>query len=157
MFASGDLGVYFGFASEYAAIAARKPPNLHFSVAVLPQVENGTRVTFGNITGLAIARSAANVQGGARRGAGALGQSRRRADSGSAQPAAGQARREPRHFVASVFVNSALISRGWLDPDSAATDGIFQSMIESVVSGALTPSAAVNEGVQSLQALFTKQ
>ncbi|MBC7836941.1 extracellular solute-binding protein, partial [Acetobacteraceae bacterium] len=63
MFASGDLAVYFGFASELRIFAARNP-NLRYSVALIPQIEgNGTRSTFARLTGLAIPRTSRNVIG----------------------------------------------------------------------------------------------
>ena len=42
-----------------------------------------------------------------------------------------------------LFDNSALISKGWLDPNAANTTTIFKTMIESISSGAATPSTAL--------------
>ena len=156
-FVAGNVAMYFGFASEYNDIAQRNP-NLHFSVAVLPQIDgNSAQVTSGTIVGLAIPRTAQNISGAVTVAqklsgqmaagliAGALSLPPVRRDvsvdtSGSA--------------AASVFVQSALIARGWLDPNPSETDSIFQTMIESVQSGALTPAGAVAEGAQSFAQLL---
>jgi multiple sugar transport system substrate-binding protein len=159
MFAAGDLAAYFGFASEYNTIAARNP-NLRFSVALLPQIEgNSTRVAFGRIVGLAIPRSAKNVQGALSIAqklsgqtavgfiAGALSLPPVRRDVGVDTSASA---------TANVFVQSALIARGWLDPSPTGSDQVFQTMIESVVSGKLAPASAISEGVAGLRQLFPK-
>lgn len=150
-FISGDLALYFGFASDYATIGSRNP-NLHFSVATLPQIEgNSTRITYGRITGVAISRTAPNP-------AGALTIVQKLTDQvGVAAFAQGFKLPPVRRDVvvdtsasapASVFAESALIARAWLDPDKLSTDGIFQSMIESVISGKAQADQAVGEAVQ---------
>jgi multiple sugar transport system substrate-binding protein len=157
MFTSGDLGVYLGYASEYGALTARNP-NLRFSIAPLPQIEgNATRVTYARISGIAIARTATNVQGavtiaqkltsaaGVSLIAGALSLPPVRRDVSvdtSANAGAG------------VLMQSSLISRSWLDLGAVQTDQIFQAMIESVVSGKLPPAGAVGQGAESLRQLL---
>ncbi|MDO8548053.1 MAG: extracellular solute-binding protein [bacterium] len=159
-FTSGDLGVYFGFASEYLAIAARNP-NLHFSVALMPQLQgNSAHLTFGQITGLAISRSAANPQGAL-----AVAQSLTNQRASSALTTAlflPPARRDvvvdaSNNAAMQTFAQSSLIAHGWLDPAPAQTDALFKTMIESVVSGAQLPAGAVAEGAQALQLLFSRQ
>ncbi|HVV39322.1 MAG TPA: extracellular solute-binding protein [Candidatus Paceibacterota bacterium] len=159
-FVAGDVGVYFGLASEYTAIAQRNP-NLRFSVASVPQIDGNTsQVTTAHITGFAIPRSARNIQGalavaekfsaqnsiGLISGALSLPPVRRDVAVDTAGSAA-----------ASVFVQSALIARGWLDPNPLQSDSVFQSMIESVVSGKSTPATAVSEGAQALQQLLPRR
>jgi multiple sugar transport system substrate-binding protein len=156
-FVSGDVAMYFGFASEYAGIAQRNP-NLRFAAALLPQInQGGGRVTYGNITGLAVARTSKNPQGalavaekltgkdGIGLISGALSLPPVRRDVGV--DTAGSA-------TASVFVQSGLIARGWLDPNPSGSNGVFQSMIESVVSGKAAPATAVGEGAQALGELL---
>jgi ABC-type glycerol-3-phosphate transport system substrate-binding protein len=159
MFAAGDLGVYFGYASEYEGLRQQNP-NLRFSVAELPQIEgNSNQIAYGKITGLAIARTAKNVQG-------ALAIAQKLSGKAAVGLIAGALSLPPvrrdvavdttANAAAGVFVQSSLIARGWLDPDSNATDGIFQTMIESVVSGKSTPAAAVAEGTQALRQLLPR-
>ena len=62
-FVAGDVAMYLGFASEYTQIAQRNP-NLRFGVAPLPQIsQSGTRVTYGRLMGVAIARTTGNITG----------------------------------------------------------------------------------------------
>lgn len=155
-FVAGDAAMYFGFASEYAQLAQRNP-NLRFSVALLPQIDQNSRVTFGAITGLAISRTAANVQG-------ALAVAQKLSGKTSVGLVSGALSLPPvRRDVpvdtagsatSNIFVQSGLIARGWLDPSPSGSDSVFQTMIESVVSGKATPAAAVGEGAQGLGELL---
>ncbi len=159
MFVAGDLAVYFGFASEYNTLMKRNP-NLRFGVAALPQIEgNSTRVAYGNIVGIAIARTASNVQG-------ALAIAQKLSGKSAVALISGALSLPPvrrdvsvntnANAAAGVFVESALIARGWLDPSKGGSDVIFQSMIESVVSGKSTPATAIAEGTQSLRQLLPR-
>jgi len=156
-FVAGDLAVYFGFASEYRSIAERNP-NLRFGVALLPQLQGSSaRITSGTIQGLAVARGAANPQGAITvalklTGAAAIaavaqqtGLPPARRDVGTDTSASA---------AAAVFVQSALMSRSWADPNTLATDEIFKVMIESVSSGRLAPEQAVFEAAQGLRQLL---
>ncbi|HWB34123.1 MAG TPA: extracellular solute-binding protein [Candidatus Paceibacterota bacterium] len=159
-FTAGDVAMYFGYASEYEGIA-QSNPNLRFNVALLPQIAgNSSQVTYGKVTGLAIPRSAANVQGaltiaqklsgkaavGLIAGALSLPPVRRDVPVDTSGSAAAQ-----------VFMQSALISQSWLDPSPSDTDSVFETMIESVVSGESAPATAIAEGGQSLAHLLPKQ
>ena len=55
--------------------------------------------------------------------------------------------------VNDVFVQSALIARGWVDPSQRETDTVFKTMIESVVSGKQEPGQAIFEAASQLRAL----
>jgi multiple sugar transport system substrate-binding protein len=137
-FLSGDLALYFGFVSE-AKDLAEKNPNLNFDVAMIPQTVNATtKVTFGELYGFAFLKSSPNAvvaynlismltspdavktflqfydAAPARRDIIAAG-----------NPDAGK----------TVFYNSALIAKGWVDPDSKKTDVIFQTMVEDTTTG----------------------
>ena len=46
----------------------------------------------------------------------------------------------------SIFFDSALISKSWLDTDKAESYMIFQDMVESVTSGKRIPSQAIQQG-----------
>ncbi len=156
-FVAGDVAMYLGLASEYGDISQRNP-NLHFSVALLPQIQgNSTQVTSGHIEGIAISRTAGNVQG-------ALAVAQKLSSQAGVGLIAGALSLPPvRRDVsvdtsgsaaAAVFVQSALIASGWLDPNPAGTDQVFQTMIESVQSGASTPAGAVSQGAQELSQLL---
>ncbi len=160
VFVAGDLAVYFGFASEYNTLRARNP-NLRFGVGLLPQIEgNATRVTYGDMSGFAVTRTARNVQG-------ALAIAQKLSGQKGAALIAGALSLPPvrrdvpvdtnANAAAGVFVESALIARGWLDLSPADTNVLFQTMIESVVSGKATTAGAVSEGAQALQLLLHRQ
>ena len=156
-FVSGDLAVYFGYASEYTSVSELNP-NLHFSVATMPQIEgNATRIAFGRLSGLAIPLSAKNPQGALVIAQKLTGQT---ASLFLAKTLSlPSARRDVKldtanNAAADVFTQSALISRAWLDPNTKDTDTIFKDMVESVVSGKSQPAEAVNDAAQELQRLF---
>ena len=151
-FLSGNLATYFGFASELSDIRV-KNPNLNFDVAVLPQALSGkNRATFGNMLGLAIAKSSQNpsntlavISGLFNKNANAIW-----SESTKLPPV----RRDllltrPQDPYLSVFYDSALISKAWLDPKPEATDTIFRDMVESVTSGRSRAGEAVSTaGIQ---------
>ena len=155
-FVAGRLAFYFGLASDYQDILLRNP-NLHVGVAPLPQVASGgVALTYGRLTGLAVARTASNPTGAlavaellsGQVGAGALASAFKlpvvRRDV--AQDTSGSA-------AASVFSQAAVMARSWMDPNEQKTDDIFKTMIESVVTGASLPDKAVSDAAQAL-ALF---
>lgn len=156
-FAAGDLAVYLGFASEYPIIAARNP-NLHFAVAVLPQAKGQpTPLTFGRLTGLAIPRGTQNYTGAAivaQLLSGSEAAQRIAEATGLPPVRRDLIRAVPESAAKTAFMQSALIARGWLDPNPAATNGIFQSMVESVLSGKYEPTEATSVAASALQRLF---
>ncbi len=159
-FAAGTVAVYIGFASEYPVIAARNP-NLTFGVASLPQAQGETTpLTIGNIEGLAIPRGTKNYTGATivaqllsqDAGAGAIA-----AALGLPPVLRDLITSVPNNPAQSTFMQSALIAHGWLDPDPAATDTIFETMVESVLSGQNQPAEAVAQAALALQQLFPQQ
>ena len=58
--------------------------------------------------------------------------------------------------VSSVFYDSAIISKGWLDPESPKTEAIFKNMVESVTSGRASLSEAVSTADAELNLLLNK-
>ena len=137
-FANGDLAMYFGFASEYMTIK-NKNPNLNFDVALLPQAA-GAKIysTFGNMLGFAIMKNSANPAGTYTVLSSLV--------STQAYPYwtnifnLPSARRDilsqvDNSAVKTVFNKSAIMSKGWLDPNGAATNAVFQEMIELYTTG----------------------
>ncbi len=156
-FVAGDLAVYFGYASDYPSITERNP-NLHFSVALVPQIQgNATKMTFGRLTGLAIARTSPNPNG-------ALAVAQKLTSQVAISTLAGLVPLPPvrrdvvvdtsGNAAAAVFTQSALMAHGWLDPDPIATNKAFGDMIQSVVSGKDLPSSAVFNVSQILGTLL---
>ena len=157
-FLSGDLAVYFGFASELNDIKI-KNPNLNFDVAIIPQRRDGkTKITFGKIQGLALVKSSRKLSSAFSsistltskdnislwvKTSGLPPVRRDLLASGSTDP------------VGSIFYSSAIISKGWLDPNREETKNIFQNMIESVVSGRLRLVEAVRRADSEIQNLLS--
>lgn len=156
-FTSGNLAVYFGFASEYQTLAARNP-NLHFSVALLPQLQgNSSQLTFGELTGVAISRTAPNPSGALVVDEKLTGQQAISllAQANGLPPVRRDVAVDTSSNAAEqVFVQSSLIATGWLDPAPAQTDPIFQTMINSVISGAQQPAGAISLAAASLTQLL---
>lgn len=151
-FLSGNLATYFGFASELSDIRT-KNPNLNFDVAVLPQALTGkNRATFGNMLGLAIAKSSRDPNNTLAVLAGLF--NREAIAIWSESTKLPPVRRDllltrPQDPYLSVFYDSALISKAWLDPRPESTDTIFRDMIESVTSGKSRAGEAVSTaGIQ---------
>lgn len=158
-FVSGDVAVYFGFASEYPTLVARNP-NLSLGVALVPQVEGSTyRATYGRLTGLAIPRTTKNTSGAA-----LIAQkltSARAVSILSDLTGLPPVRRDVRVDTAdnaamSVFTESALMARGWIDPSKEDTDIIFKTMIESTVSGENTSGSAVSHASRAIKQLLSQ-
>lgn len=159
-FSAGDVGVYFGLASEYRAIVARNP-NIAIGVATLPQTSAARAPsTYGKMTALTIPRGAANPAGGMviaekLTGTGAIG-------IVAAKTGLPPVRRdvmsqnEAADSVSSVFAQSALIARSWYDPSPAQTDAIFRSMVESIISGRERLPDAVRSGQLSFTEIFDR-
>ena len=156
-FLSEDLATYFGFASEYQDIKD-KNPNLNFDVALMPQVVNtNTKLTFGNLYGFAFLKASNNISVAYSIVSLLVGP-----DSVStflkfmdAAPArldllsAGSS--DP---IKTIFYNSALISKAWIDPDSKQTDQIFQDMVNNVVTGKESIANSVSGASLELNSLL---
>lgn len=155
-FLSGDLAVYFGFASELNTLKL-KNPNLNFDVSAIPQSRTGSaKITYGDLQGLAITKTSKNI-------AGAL-----RVIAGLSSPEAiselikltglppirkdviSRGTTDP--FL-TLFFESALWSRGWLDPDINETNILFKEMVESITSGRLRTEEALSQTEQKLQVM----
>jgi len=146
-FLSGDLAVYFGFASELEELK-RKNPNLNFDVAYFPQTENlKNNVTFGKMQALAINRNCKNIVG-------AFSVITNLVKDKSLMYLNGLTGLPPvtRTLLTKgtndpnqeIFYKSALSAKAFLDPDEKETALIFQDMIESVVSGRRRVEGAIS-------------
>lgn len=157
-FTAGKLVYYFGFASDYERIR-RQNPHLNFDVAMMPQKDEGPKITFARMQGVAVSRQTRNPAGGQL----AL-QLLTEADSAGRLAAALRlppARRDllsrdnPDPTLA-VFYRAAAVSRGWLDPDPAASGKIFRDMIEAASTGRVDTATAVGRATDELTALFAQ-
>ncbi len=156
-FLSEDLAIYFGFASEYQDIKD-KNPNLNFDVALLPQaLDNKAKVTYGDLYGFALLKNSPNLTQAFSLLSMLIGSNsvstltqvmnvaparRDLISAGSKDPAK------------AVFFNSALISKGWIDPDSGSTNKIFQDMVENITTGRMTIPISVSRANAEIDLLL---
>lgn len=140
-FINGNLAVYFGFASDYKPLQ-QKNPHLNFTVAPMP-VPRDTKVsiTYARMHGLAVLKSSRNKQTAFY----AVQHLLEITPSGdfAAQFNLPPVRRDlltkrPTDAAMSVFFDSAIWSRTWLDPKPEESDNAFKLMVESVSSGRST-------------------
>jgi maltose-binding protein MalE len=156
-FAAGDAALYLGYASDAAYLVAANP-NLAFVPAPLPQPANATlKATYGKIYAFATPRGAPN-SAGALAAAAALVSAANDSAAASATGLAPALRTllaaPPSDPQGAAAYASALYAYGWLSPAPAAVDQIFSSMIGSVNSGQLSPSAALANAQSALNSLL---
>ena len=156
-FTSGDLALYFGYASELKDLYARNP-NLNFDVAPVPQSLNSdAKMTFGKVYGVAILKSSVNQQAVLNALVtltSSATQSAWSAVSGYPPVTRDLLAVAPSDAFQSVFYTSALQSNGWLDPNRVATTQIFSDMVGSVLSGDRRPNEAVQDADGKLSNLI---
>lgn len=149
MFTTGDLALYFGYASEYASLQ-KKNPHLNFEVTTVPQTRTADRkLTFGKMQGLAVLKSSRILS--ADIAAAKLLSSKDSISSVSTALNLPPVRRDllaqkPKDSYLSVFYDGALLSKGWLDPSSSETNAIFSEIVKDITSGRRKLSSAVDNG-----------
>lgn len=157
-FLGGDLALYFGLASELTGLQYRNP-NLNFDVAKVPTSrEAGDFFVYGDFLGLAITKASANINSaynvaytlateGAEPWSDVFGLPPVRRDL--------LAQRQTDAYR-SVFYDSAIRARAWLDPEPKESEAVFRAMIESVTSGRARVSEAITRASRELEALLGK-
>lgn len=158
-FLSGDLGIYFGFASEISNLQL-KNPNLNFDVSEVPtERESKYYVSFANFQGLAITKatkvpaaafsviSILSGKDGVKAFSEALNLPPTRRDLLDFKPT---------DAYMSVFYDSAIRAKTWLDPEPTESNTIFKNMIESITSGRSRTGEAVLKAHRELTNLLSK-
>ena len=131
-FASGDVGLYAGYASEEIQIN-RMNPNLNFAPALLPQIRGvDKQLTYAHVYALATSRASKNPSG-------AIAVAYLLAATNLSQAFATayhipSARRDvlaqPSEGDSMVFNRAAIMAKSWIDPDPEKTSEVFRDMIE---------------------------
>lgn len=157
MFLSGDLAIYFGFASEYRDLK-RANPNLNFDLKVVPQSRTAKRRTsYGTLTSFMIPKLAKNPSG-AYIAETILVRSEPLqifGDRTEMPPVRRDLLATPQtDAYKSVTYGSAIIARSWLDPDSDKSDAVFQTMVNQITAGRKELSKALSEAESELANLF---
>jgi ABC-type glycerol-3-phosphate transport system substrate-binding protein len=145
-FLNGNLALYFGFASDYRSLQ-QKNPHLNFAAAPIPQPrETKVEITFARMHGLAVLKTSRNkptafyaVQH--------LLETKPSGDFAAAFDLPPVRRdlltHRPTDSTLSVFYDSAIRSRTWLDPKPEESDKAFRQVVESVSSGRNTIEEAI--------------
>ncbi|MBN2094024.1 MAG: extracellular solute-binding protein [Candidatus Zambryskibacteria bacterium] len=158
-FLSGNLALYLGFASEISNIQL-KNPNLNFDVTSVPVSREGNNDTsFAEFQAFAITKSSKNRS--AAFGIISILTSNSAVKAFSENLKLAPARRDllsfkPIDAYQSVFYDSAIRARTWLDPSPKDTNVIFKDMIESITSGRSRTSEAVVRTHRELSSLLQK-
>ena len=155
-FISGDTAYYLGFASELRILKG-KNPTLNLGVASVPQSRvAGRSTTYGKMQVVAVSRATKNTTASLSAILKLI--SAKTAYEFSKQLLLPPPRRDllsqkSEDAVLSVFYDSALQARGWLDPEDTASALIFREMIESITSGRARTSEAISQADKELEAL----
>lgn len=158
-FIAGDLAIYFGLASEIKNIQ-QKNPNLNFDVTIIPQVEELNNViTYADVYALAIPKNSVNAQT-------ALSIASNLANGTNTSAIVGISGFAPmrRDLIAvpqsnkltSVYFNTALNARSWIDLKDSETTKIFTQMAESVTSGLASVDDSVSAANNELKRLISQ-
>lgn len=137
-FLSAQLGIYFGFGSEYEGLR-KGNPNLDFDVASFPRPRNASvAVTYGKLTGVSILRTASNTGVALQVALSLVSQKALnilRSKTGLPPVHRSLLAAKPTDAFGAVMYDSAFKARGFLDPNPEVSAWIFRNMIESVTSG----------------------
>jgi ABC-type glycerol-3-phosphate transport system substrate-binding protein len=138
MFATGDLALYFGYASEAGALQQQNP-NLDFAVAQLPQIGNDSFQprAYARVYAFAVPLLARNPNGAWQVAYALTGQTYAYwlTEALGLTPVRRDLLTGGIDGISSLEQGTALISAAWPDPDPVASNGIFKRMIESVTAG----------------------
>ena len=159
LFLSGNLATYIGFASEIASIQ-QKNSNLNFDVTYVPQIRDASkRIVFGHMQALSIVKQSKQISAAfvAVNGLSETNSLKAVETVTNLPPV----RRDllavkPTDAFRTVFYNSALLARSWIDPDRTKSSAIFRDMIESIISGRKRQSEALSQANDELNLALSK-
>lgn len=154
-FIGSRLGLYLGFASEYG-VMRRQNPQLDIGAAVVPQLSKNSAVTVGRIYGVSLVRGSKNLPAAAQ--VAVLLSDKAFSQALSESIGLAPARKDllvsfPKDPVRSIFNQSAIFARGWLDPNPFESTKIFQKLIEDSQAGILQPAEAISRAQKELELL----
>jgi len=157
-FSKEDLAFYFGFASELQSLV-NKNPNQNLGVAPLPQIKGANfKSTAAHVTGIALLSSSKNFDT-AFIAAGLLSTGNfayRFAIAEGMAPAKRSllAIKPTNDAFSSIFYDSALYAKSWLDPSTADTDTVFRRMVDEVLSSNVSVESAMSNANNRLNLLL---
>ncbi len=155
-FTSKQLAMMLGYASQVSEIKAKNPA-LNFAIAPAPQMSKTESVNFPNYWGLAVSSKAVDKEAAWNFVVFAATDpvtASNYATAGSKPPALrsliGQYLNNP---TLGVFAAQALTARSWPQPDDVEVKSVFDNMVESVLSGRLTPDEALQDAEDNLNSI----
>jgi ABC-type glycerol-3-phosphate transport system substrate-binding protein len=155
-FASGDVAMYVGYASELPLLRA-KNPTLNLGITSVPQSRvSGKKITFGSLEGVAVVKNTSKQQAAfeAMLFLASKDTSLALSNITLLPPARiDLLANKPADLAQSVFYDAAIQARGWLDPDPVKTEDIFVNMIESITSGRARIAEAVSSADQEIDSI----
>ena len=157
-FVSGNLAVYFGFASELSTIRQLNP-NLNFDVSLMPQrASTQTKSTYGNMIGVSIMKLSPNTSLDVLVAEALAGQpaiAAYQSFDSTLQPARlDMLSNTSSDAHATLFANSAIIAKTFLDPDPIQTGNLFKNYVTSVNAGASDPGSLISTGNSKMQSIL---
>jgi ABC-type glycerol-3-phosphate transport system substrate-binding protein len=156
-FLGGSLGMYFGLGSELTTIR-RENPNLNFDIAPVPQGAGATVLrNYGVVYAFSIPNAAANKQGAfkvAQVLSGAAYSDLMTSQLGLAPAMRSIVEQGTADSYRHILFQSALIARGWLDPNPPETAQVFRQLVEDVTSGRSRVTEAIADTTSRLRLLF---
>jgi len=159
-FSAENLAFYFGFAGELSTLLSRNP-NQNLAVAPFPQIkDSGFKLTGAHVLGISLLSSSKNFNT-AFTAAGLLSggdfASKFATATGVVPARRDLLKVKPTDSYSSIFYDSALYARSWLDPSPNDTDNIFRNMIEGVLSNNMTVENAISDANSKLSLLLLRQ
>ena len=155
-FASKQLAMMLGYASQVSDIKV-KNPSLNFAIAPAPQINKTESVNFPNYWGLAVSSKAADKEAAWNFVVFATTNqsiASSYATAGAKPPALrsliSQYLNSP---TLGVFAAQSLTARSWSQPDDVEVKIAFDNMVESVLSGRLTPGEALRGAQDDLNSI----
>ena len=160
MFTWGKLAFYIGRASELFNIQSMNP-NLSFDVTQIPQIKDSTtKRTYGEIYAVVINKKSSNMASSfGVAGILSAEDNIKNLSVSLSLPSTSRAllsNKPTTNPYLSTFFNSAIIARGWLDPDKNKSNLIFKEMIENTLSNKLSVSESINKAQGQLELLLKK-
>ncbi len=156
-FLSEDLALYFGYASEGREIQA-KNPNLNFDVTEVPQGANATiRRTYGDFYALVIPKFSNNMNGAYAAAETLAGEqfAKTIADQYNMAPVNRNALQTGSNDVyGRTAYQSAVRSRGWLNPDIDKTDEILTGLLVDVSANRKDVYSATGDAMRLLESAY---
>ena len=156
-FVQNTLAIYPGYASELFELRQRNP-NLNFAPALLPQLKDSNKYfNNGNVYAVGVALSSSQPTS-AYEALYAITNPTLAIQFAQAMslPPADRSllANKPETTYAPVFYRAALFTYPWLDPNSTETTNRFNSMINDVYTGRLTPTDALSKLQREINAIL---